>query len=584
MIKILDTNRVGVIKNVVTASRLEEINGENVLDFTAVLDEKLNSLITQNSMFELNDEYFDTALLKKSNNEDGTYTVEVESEHVSYRLNNPDYNVEYFTEHGTPTYILGKILEGTPFTVGVVEFTDIVTYSAQEAKSRRQLLMEFIAYIGGEGLFNKFQISIVQHRGSTTAKPVIKDRNVKVIAKSINKRELDENGDPKVSYICEPVHIPLDNYSLGDDVVLLQKTLGIKEILRVVSINRNPYDDMDTIFQFANYVNGLENSLYRIATYAVAKDALYNGIRIGPEFGFEAVRNDKKARAYFRSDGMKFQSGDGSGGNWKDRLYYEYDSEKDETVLVFDGLLTTKAINAIKAELDIVISETTITQVLYADKGNILELTVDQLDTSNKAQKYLNNDTSSVHYIKIQGKTIQFIEAVTDGAQTEQLVDRKGRPLYWIDEDHIGTGITYEDTDLPVEVYVYDEFVKLEHLFQLDSVSGYQVPQMIWGAGSGVGDREKGFIYKDDTGLVLEYVTSEGKTYTFRIGEHGVEIPFDPLSGIDLYADGMITHHGASEDMDWNWYKDGDGRITSITNNTLNTTTTITWNAGDKPV
>ena len=70
----------------------------------------------------------------------------------------------------------------------------------------------------------------------------------------------------------------------------------------------------------------------------------------------------KKARAYFKSDGMKFQSGDGS-GTWKDRLYYDYDSETDETVLVFDGLLSAGAIEAVSAAIDIVISNTTVTQV-----------------------------------------------------------------------------------------------------------------------------------------------------------------------------------------------------------------------------
>jgi hypothetical protein len=403
MIKILnaDFERLGVIKNAISSNRFEEINGENIVEFNAVLDQKLNDFIDENSIFEVDDDWFDAAYLKKTLNENNTFVINVESEHVSYRLNREEYNVEFFTEMGTPTYILGKILEGTGFTVGTVEFNITCTYSAQEAKSRRQLLMEFAAYLKGEIIFNKFEVSIVERRGSSVAKPAIKDRNVKVVSKIVNKRQLDENGNPTLSYSCVPIYLSGD-YAMGDNVVLVQKELDIREELRVVSISRDIYDPKNVVFQFANYTNGLENSLYRIATSAVVKDAVYNGARIGPEYGFESVRNDKKARAYFRSDEMKFQSGDGTGENWKDRLYYDYDSEKDETVLMFNGKLSAEVINALTA---------VITPNLYAEKATIAELTVDSLDTSVKVQNYLKNDESDVNYIKIRGQVIQFIMA-----------------------------------------------------------------------------------------------------------------------------------------------------------------------------
>ncbi len=404
MIKILNSSfsRLGVVKNAITSSRLEEINGENTVDFTAVLDSKLSALIDKDTIYEVDDNYFDTAVFKKSNNEDNTYTLDVESEHISYRLNRSDYNVEYFTEIGTPAYILSKILEGTDFTVEDVEFYTSMTYSIQEAKSRRGLLMEFAALLGGELLFNKFKISILQHRGSTVAKPAIKDRNVKVISTEVNKRTLDDEGNPKVSYSCTPIYLPGDSYSLGDEIVLIQRQLGIKEALRVVSIDMDIYDPTNVTFKFSNYVNGLESSVYRIATSTVVKDALYNGCRIGPEYGFEAVRNDKNARAYFRSDEMKFQSGDGSGTTWKDRLYYTYDSETDETTLVLDGQLSATMIEALSA---------VITPNLYAEKATISELTVDELDTSDKIRNYLASNKADVNYLRIYDQTIKFITA-----------------------------------------------------------------------------------------------------------------------------------------------------------------------------
>jgi hypothetical protein len=48
---------------------------------------------------------------------------------------------------------LTAILSGTGFTVGTVAFTGSHTYSAQEKKSRRAILVQFTEYLGGELLF-----------------------------------------------------------------------------------------------------------------------------------------------------------------------------------------------------------------------------------------------------------------------------------------------------------------------------------------------------------------------------------------------------------------------------------------------
>ena len=655
MIKILDTNlnRLGIIKNAIEASRIEEINGENILDFTAILDAKLNTLITENSIFELNNDYFDAKFLKKLLNADSTYTIVIESEHISYRLNDPVYNAAYFTEYGTPTYIMGKILEGTPFTVGTVEFVDVVTYSAQESKSRRQLLMEFAASLTGELIFDKFAISLVVHRGSTTLKPVIKDRNVNVISKTVNKRVLDPSGNPTISYACTPVHIPLDNYSLGDDILLKQKTLGIQELLRVVRIESNPYNDMETTFEFANYVNDLASSIYQIVTSAVIKDKEYNGIRIGPEYGFEAVRNDKKARSYLRSDGMVFQSGDGTGNTWRDRLYYDYDAELDETVLVFDGSLSADLITALSG---------IITPNLYAGKAAISELTVDRVETSTKIQKYLNSDTSGVNYLKIEGQVIQFImatvvvdyggvrtssgtwdvsinpqnttyasgvmidnigtiafsnESVMDAGDAfqagriyrsksltefykltgyragvvsydiytvehgsidnfEQVKDRDGNLLYWVDETH--TLPTTDVSAFPVYMYRYNELIKMEHSFYYDDSQANYVPLISLGAGIGDGNKGKGFIYKGTTGLHIDYYSRSGDLRRILLNDDGIVLTPYALKSLNFYSNGFSAIY-SGEAVAYTWTLDVDGRIISLTSQDL-ITIPVTWNAG----
>lgn len=332
MIIVLDSNfnKLGVIKNAIKSKRYEEINGENTLDFSAILDEKINLLVNENSIFEVNNDYFDIAYLKKNANEDGSYTIDVEAEHISYRLNHEQYNIEFFTEHGQPWNILTAILSGTGFSAGNVGFSQMETYSAQKAMSRRQLLMEFVAYLRGEIVFNGWSISILPQRGNSIPALAVKDRNLKVVSKTINKREKDEHGAPLVSYECTPMYLPGDLYSLGDKIRLIQEDINVNQELRIVSISSDIYDTASMEFQLANYTNGLEKNLFRILTQqkGLEPDIFYNNVRIGPRYGFEAIRNDKKARAIMNAiDGIRLQKGDGSGTNWSDRIYFNMNGD-----------------------------------------------------------------------------------------------------------------------------------------------------------------------------------------------------------------------------------------------------------------
>jgi|GEM_PF-1156890 len=587
-------NRLGAVRQWLEARRTEEINGENTLEFSAILDEKVNAFVHEDVIFEYGGDYFDVAMFDKKSNSDGTYTVDVEAEHVSYRLNREEYNREYFTEYGTPDHILGKILEGTGFSVGIVEYDNVETYSAQEPKSRRQILMEYVAYLGGEAIFDKFTISIVRHRGSMQPRPAVKDLNVKVVSKSVNKRKKDEDGNFLTSYKCSPVYLPDDTYALGDRVILIDNTLGVKEDLRVVSIAFNPYDNMDVDLVFANYVNGLEDSLFRIETSTVIKNALYNGIRIGPEYGFEAVRNDKRARAYMRSDGLAMQSGDGSGTNWRDRLYYAYISETDETILVYDGVFSADLINVIT---------NLITPYVYADNGAIVNAIVRRLRTDlGKPWLYLNGDKSDVHYQDI-GDTPResgryfIVGSVMDGAPAVQFSitsltgGNDGVPLWWFEGNIGGSMTTAEEYSIgsnglstPVMAYQYEEIVV--HSSELKrQPEGWWGVRDEWGRGEDEHKRGQGVVEKTSKHMMMVMNPGRGNEIGgVRISsEHGVEL-FNPWTRSWEYpggginggwdrleiADSHFTIGVRGKQYTFDIEKDDSGRIIRVIDDTAN--------------
>jgi hypothetical protein len=517
-IKILnsDFEYLGLLDGVVKANRKEVINSDNTLDFSTTLHDSKAALIDHNSIIELDEDYFDVAWYKKTKQAKGEIVIDVDCEHISYRLNDPAYDKDYFTEMGTPTYILGKILEGTGFTVGTVEFEDVITYSAQEKKSRRGLLMEFAQYVGGELLFDAFEISLLAQRGSATPVDLVAGKNIAILGKEVNKRQLDALGNPTIAYSCGLIG-PIE-LNLGDAVYISNAKLDVDVTLRVVSLITNPYKTWEVIVEIGNTIPGTEDELYKIQTTTISKDKTYNGIRIGPDTGFEAVRNDNKARAYFNSTNLAMQAGDGE-GNWTNKLYYDFDSETGEATLVFDGKLSAEMIEALEAEFDVTVSNTMITNVLAADKGYIAELTVDQLETSDKVQKYLAEDTSDVDYIKIKDQYVEFITASTDGSAYEQATDRHGTPLYW--RDSTKDAVTTDNTGIPVRIYVYDEAVKLKMSFQPDG--GYNVPIIELGQGDGVTENSaKAIIKKGQTGLEITYYTSNtAKEVNIQLSDEG---------------------------------------------------------------
>ena len=259
--------------------------------------------------------------------------VTAECEHVSYRLN--EETVDTFTEIGTPAEVLSAILSDTSFTVGTVNFTEAVTFSLQQAASRRALLMQFAAYVGGELEFNGFEISLLTQRGSSTPKALTVGKDITVISKAVNKRVLDAEGNPQINYACGVYKGAV--LALGDVVTLNYTALNISASLRVVSKSYDPYNPNNVAVEIGNFINALEDDIYRIQTTTVVKDKLYHGCRIGPENGFECIRSDKKARAYLNSTNLALQAGDGTGSNWTNKLYYDLDPDTGLAELFFCG-------------------------------------------------------------------------------------------------------------------------------------------------------------------------------------------------------------------------------------------------------
>lgn len=594
--KLLDRNLMfkANLENVINAEISESINQEYTLSFSTFIEADTEPFLNHNHIVEVENNYFNIVSYRKYRN-GGAKIISVECEHVSYNLNHHRYIMYFFTADGTPTHILSKILEGTGFTVGVVEFEGIETFSIQEEASRRTLLLEFASYWGGELKFDKYTVSLLQRRGILTDINFRIGKNITGIEKSVDARGHEE-GIPEIAYKVNlielrtlPGYENLEEFELGDIVRLLDIELGIDTNVRVVKYTYDPIRRIKSSVEIQNFFSTLSDTIFRIQRDSVIKGKIYHGIRISPEDGFEAIRSDGKARAYFNSDTLAMQA-QNAVGEMQDKIYFDPVAGN----YIFDGLLSATAIEAVSAEIDVVVSETIIVQNLYAEKGHIAELTVDQLETSNKVWRRLNNDISDLRYIKVYGQNIEFITATTTGTASAQLLNRKNQPLFWKDEQSIGYITTLETTPYPVMIYVYEEIKPMALSFEqiADELGTLNIPVLKLGRGDGVlPNSSTGRIFKGRTGIVIEYFashTSERRAIILNdsgitfIGGNGTSGDSIPLSDIQFYDNGFISTYEDSSIISWDYTLNDSGYITQLTNSE-GKNIVMGWNIGNKP-
>lgn len=322
MITILDDQlqAQAILEHYTNAAVIESINGEYTLQFTAIIDEDGKSeYITHNHFAEVEEQLFAIVKHRRTRDEDGSLIVAAYCQQVAYALSR--VMLDEFIHAGTPSNLLMLLLNGTGFSVETVEKTEIISVDIREATTARAVLLQIAALTGGELLFNRYTISLLQRRGMARGNEFRFGKNLRGIVKDVDASD----GVPVTAYeitVIELNSLPefegMEYFELGDSSYIVDEELGINEEQRIIRYEYDPKQRINSKLTIANAVPGLDNIILNMKRSTVAKDNLYYGTRIGPEIGFESIRSDKKARSVMNADKIAMQKGDGSGSNWID--------------------------------------------------------------------------------------------------------------------------------------------------------------------------------------------------------------------------------------------------------------------------
>ena len=179
-----------------------------------------------------------------------------------------------------------------------------------------------------------------------------------------------------------------------------------------------------------------------------------------------------------------------------------------------------------------VVSETVITNELYADYGAIADLTVDELRTDyQKAARYLAGNTAAIDFLHIYDECIDFRTGTVkreNGVPLTEQLHRRDRYFWWRDETR--TQMTsLEDTGDPVIVYQYDELLKGTLRFEDYTANGVttKVPTFVLGAGYGNQldpAKGRGFLRKGTDSFDVWLHNNAGEDRGIFIGEQYTDI------------------------------------------------------------
>ena len=185
---------------------------------------------------------------------------------------------------------------------------------------------------------------------------------------------------------------------------------------------------------------------------------------------------------------------------------------------------------SIRAET--IVSNTVITNELYADYGAIADLTVDELRTDYaKAARCLAGNTAALDYLDIHDEQIDFLSGTVkteNGAPLTEQLHHRGRYFWWTDSTH--TQMTsLEDTGDPVIVYQYSELLKGSVRFEDYTANGVttKIPTFILGAGYGEASdpaKGRGFLRKGTASLDLWLHNRAGEDRGLFIGEQYTDV------------------------------------------------------------
>lgn len=233
---------------VLSASLCDKLSGERTLSFSVLASRSQPLRVGMTA--KLDGQFYNIVRVSKKIT-GGFPVTTAQCEHITYLLNEEQYNLVTFVFEGTLADGMAQLLSGTPFSVGVIEATGRVecTFTDQSPLSRRSALMRFIDACGCEVEYDGYKINLRRHRGSTVRKHLMDGENVTDLAVTIDSRENTQSYEISLFKMAD--------LQAGDEVNITYTPMGVNVDTRIISIEYDPFYRYTVRVEVGDYVPNL---------------------------------------------------------------------------------------------------------------------------------------------------------------------------------------------------------------------------------------------------------------------------------------------------------------------------------------
>lgn len=245
-------NSAGVLQcsfpRVLSASLCDKLSGERTLSFSVLASR--SQPLSVGMTAKLDGQFYSIVRVSKKIT-DGFPVTTAQCEHITYLLNEEQYNLVTFVFEGTPADGMAKLLSGTPFTVGIIEATGRVecAFTDQSPLSRRSALIQFVDACGCEVEYDGYKINLRKHRGSVNRKQLMDGENVTNLAVTIDSRENTQSYEISLFKMAD--------LQAGDEVNISYSPMGVDVDTRIISIEYDPFYRYTVRVEVGDYVPNL---------------------------------------------------------------------------------------------------------------------------------------------------------------------------------------------------------------------------------------------------------------------------------------------------------------------------------------
>ena len=246
----------------------EIINGEYTLSFKGSIEElKTVYLYDENNILEIDNDYFRPVKIVDERTSNGMTYISCQAEHISYDLLNTKF-YDFKHIYKDINTVMLACLQGTGFTYQGSDITLKTNIQYEQETNAKAITIAIANDWKGELRYFQKQISVPKRRGQDRGVHFRLGKNLKSVRRTIDRKERDEQGNPKISYEVDiidlreqPDYGELEYFELGDTITVIDELLGIEVKARIVEWEYNPLHKENTRVKLGNILSDIKGSL-----------------------------------------------------------------------------------------------------------------------------------------------------------------------------------------------------------------------------------------------------------------------------------------------------------------------------------